>query len=249
MKIWLAGLSCLVFLAACRKEVTTQILTGPNGTLDKQAVGRSAHDLLSADTYTSLSLNIQYAPGMKPQDQSIHNLVNFLNTYLHKPAGITYTETATASLGKDPATMNDITSYEDRNRQIYSDGNTLSVYLFLADAGYEQTDVIGLSFRNTSIVVFEKTIQSRSGGLNQASRITVETGTLEHELGHLLGLVNTGSSMVTPHEDTSHKGHCSNNQCLMYYAIETSGLMNPFGNAVPSLDQDCINDLRANGGK
>jgi hypothetical protein len=108
MKIWMAGLCCLVFLAACRKEVTTQILTGPNGTLDKQAVGRSAHDLLSADQYTSLSLNIQYAPGMKPQDQSINNLVNFLNTYLHKPAGITYTTTASASLGKDPATLTDI---------------------------------------------------------------------------------------------------------------------------------------------
>lgn len=249
MKIWMAGLCCLVFLAACRKEVTTQILTGPNGTLDKQAVGRSAHDLMSAEQYTSLSLNIQYAPGMKPQDQSINNLVNFLNTYLHKPAGITYTTTATASLGKDPAKLTDIVSYEDRNRQIYSDGNTLSVYLFLADAGYEQPDVIGLSFRNTSIVVFEKTIQSRSGGLNQASRITVETGTLEHEMGHLLGLVNTGTSMVSPHEDTTQKGHCSNNHCLMYYAIETSGLMNPLGNAVPSLDADCIDDLRANGGK
>ncbi|MES2003743.1 MAG: hypothetical protein V4450_04425 [Bacteroidota bacterium] len=236
--------------AGCRKEtVSTVDISGPNTTVDKQAVGQSAHQLLGADTYTNLTIEIQYAPGMKPQDQSITNLTNFLNTYLNKPGGVTVVQKQVGSIGAATVSTQDIVNFEDKNRAVYTDGNMISVYLYFADADYTESGVIGVSFRNTSIAIFEKTIQAKTGGINQASRVKVESGTLMHEMGHLLGLVNNGTAMVNPHEDASHKAHCSNSNCLMYYAIQTSGLMNALDNSIPALDADCVNDLKANGGK
>jgi len=245
----LLPLLLMVGLAAgCRKETTTTTAPGgPNTTLDKQSTGQSARSMLSASAYTVLNIDIQYTPGMKPQDQSVTNLVNFLNTYLNKPGGINVTQTPVASMGAATVALQDIVNYENTNRRIYTTGNSIAVWILFADADYSVKDVAGVSFWNTSISIFEKTIQAKTGGLGQASRVKVESGTLMHEMGHLLGLVNLGTPMVKPHEDAAHVSHCSNTSCLMYYATQTSGLIN--NNSLPALDADCVNDLRANGGK
>ncbi|MES2331802.1 MAG: hypothetical protein V4539_19500 [Bacteroidota bacterium] len=249
MKRILPILLIAALFAGCRKDTGSNVpATGRNSTVDKQPVGKSANQLLSANTFTTLNLEIQYSPGMKPQDQSVTNLVNFLSTYLNKPGGINVVQTQVGSFGASVAPLQDVVNFEDKNRSVYTGGNTISIWLYFADADYSVQDVAGISFWNTSMVVFEKTIQAKTGGIGQASRVKVESGTLMHEMGHLLGLVNTGTTMVKPHEDASHIAHCSNSSCLMYYAIQTSGLMN-MNNSIPGLDVDCVNDLRGNGGK
>jgi hypothetical protein len=248
LKRLLSALLIIALVTGCKKEtVNTTPPSGPNSPVDKQSVGYSARDLLTTNKYSILNIDIQYAPGMKPQDQSIANLVNFLGTYLNKPGGINITQTQVPSLNGATVSLQDVVNYENTNRVVYSNGNSIAVWILFADADYTTANVAGVSFWNTSIVVFEKTIQARSGGIGQASRVKVESGTLEHEMGHLLGLVNLGTPMVRPHEDAAHVSHCINSSCLMYYGVQTSGLMNT--NSLPSLDADCVNDLRANGGK
>jgi hypothetical protein len=249
MKCIVPILLIAALFTGCHKETGSPVNTsGPNSTIDKQGVGQSAGQLLSANTFSILNIEIQYSPGMKPQDQSVNNLVNFLNTYLNKPGGINVTQKQVGSFGATTATLQEIANFEDRNRGLYTVGNTISIWLYFADADYSVTDVAGISFWNTSLTVFEKTIQARTGGINQASRVKVESGTLMHEMSHLLGLVNTGTAMIKPHEDAAHKSHCSNTSCLMYYGIQTSGLMG-LNSAIPGLDADCVNDLKGNGGR
>lgn len=234
----------------CRKEtVTAVVASGPNAATDKQAVGKSANQLLSANAYPVLNIEIQYAPGMKPQDQSVANLANFLNTYLNKPAGINLVQKPVSSLAAATVTLQDVVSFQDKNRSMYTIDNSISVYVLFADADYSVKDVAGISYWNTSITIFEKTIQAKTGGAFQASRVKVESGTLIHEFSHLLGLVNLGTTMVKPHEDAAHLSHCSNTSCLMYYTTQTTGLMASTSNSIPGLDADCVNDLRGNGGK
>lgn len=247
LKRLFSTLLVIILVTGCRKDTVTTTTGGPNSAIDKQSVGSSARDLLTSSRYPILNIEIQYAPGMKPQDQTVTNLINFLNTYLNKPAGINVTQTAVPSLNAATVSLQDIANYENRNRVVYTTGNSIAVWILFADADYTTANVGGVSFWNTSIAIFEKTIQARSGGIGQASRVKVESGTLIHEMGHLLGLVNLGTPMVKPHEDASHPSHCSNTACLMYYATQTSGLMN--ANALPTLDADCVNDLRGNGGK
>jgi hypothetical protein len=248
LKRLLSALLVISLVTGCRKDTVNTVPSGgPNSAVDKQATGSSARDLLTSTKYPILNIDIQYAPGMKPQDQSVTNLVNFLNTYLNKPGGINVTQTQVPSLGAATVSLDNIVSYENKNRIVYTSGNSIAVWILFADADYSTANVGGISFWNTSMTIFEKTIQARTGGIGQASRVKVESGTLLHEMSHLLGLVNLGTPMVKPHEDPSHTSHCSNTSCLMYYATQTSGLMNT--NALPALDADCVNDLRANGGK
>ena len=57
--------------------------------------------------------------------------------------------------------------------------------------------------------------------------------------------------MVTNHEDTEHPKHCNNEDCLMFWATESSqGVDNMLNmTSAPELDSQCIADLQANGGK
>lgn len=234
---------------ACKKESITTIVSGPTTIVDKRGAGQSAREFLSAENYTTLNIEIQHAPGMRPQDASINNLVNFLNTYTNKPAGITVSIQQVASIGKPTVSTQDVATFTDANRKSYTDGKQLSLYIYFADAEFTQNTVIGVAFRNTAMFILQKTIQANSGGINQASRVKVESGVLQHEAGHLLGLVNNGSPMAVAHEDGDKKAHCNNNNCLMYFSIQTSGLMNMLSNGIPTLDANCVNDLRMNGGK
>lgn len=242
---------CLLALAVagCKKETTSSFISGPASNTDKQSAGSSAAGLLAADTYTTLKIELQYAPGMQPQAQTISNLNNFLAERLNKPGGVTFITKQVPSLGKAAVTIADITAYTDQYRTAYTDGSQITLYMLFADADYSTSGVVGVAYRNTALCIFEKTVQANSGGINQASRVKVETGVLLHEIGHLLGLTNNGTSMTTPHEDGANKAHCNNSNCLMYYSIETTGLMNMFNNSVPTLDANCLADLKANGGK
>ncbi|WP_353550057.1 hypothetical protein [Sediminibacterium sp. KACHI17] len=239
----------VLLIQSCKKEASTVVLSGPVGINDNRNVGASAAELLASDNYTSLTVEVQYSPGMQLQEQTFTNLQSFLEQRLNKPGGITLQRKQVASIGKPVVSIADITSFTDQNRTAYTDGNRITVYVYIADANFDKDNVVGVAYRNTAICLFGKTIQSNSGGINQASRVKVESGVLLHEIGHLLGLVNNGTGMVTPHEDGDNRAHCTNTNCLMYYTIETTGLMNMLNNAIPQLDANCINDLRANGGK
>jgi hypothetical protein len=233
----------------CTKESTAPTGNQPINALNILAVGKSGHDLLSTDTYSSLSIEIQYMPGMELLPESVNNLHNFLETYLDKPGGITITQKQVTSFAADTVSIQQVADFETANRSLYTKDNVIAVYILVSDASNSSPTVLGTSYLNTSIVLYEKSIRSHSGGFAQATREKVESGVMEHEFGHLMGLVNDGIPMVTPHEDLEHQHHCTNTNCLMYYEIETSGLTRVANHTIPSLDANCINDLRASGGK
>lgn len=243
-------LICFVILfAGCSKDDTASG-NAINHTANLQAVGASSNDLLSAAKYTSISIEIQYMPGFQPDGTSINNLTNFLNVLTNKPGGITVTQNPIAAGGKANYSLDDIVSIEKANRTAYTSGSTIAIHFLYVDGLYTQTDVLGVAYRNTSMCVFGKALTNNSGGLNQPSRTKLESTILEHEMGHMLGLVNLGAPMQTAHEDASHEKHCNNSNCLMYWQTQTTGIMGTLmGGSVPTLDANCKADLKANGGK
>src|SRR4030095_6546174 len=124
----------------------------------------------------------------------------------------------------------------------------IALYILYTNGNYTDNNVLGIAYKNTSVVLFGKKINDNSGGLGQASRTKLVATVAEHEMGHLLGLVDLGSPMVTGHKDGAHGSHCSNTACLMYYASETSDILGFLitGN-IPVLDVNCRADLQANG--
>ena len=218
---------------------------------NNSAVGNSANALLSDDYYTSLIIEILYMPGFQPNQSSIANLESFLTTYVNKPQGVQIVLKQIPSTGQTSYSTNDINNLEEQHRSQYNDDHKIAVSLLMVDGSYSSNaNVLGIAYKNTSLALFAKTIHENSGGITQPTRTKLETTVMNHEFGHILGLVNVGSPMVDHHEDNQHSKHCADENCLMYYAAETTEIASfLIGNDIPGLDINCENDLTANGGK
>ena len=246
----LLGLLVFFICNSCSKtEIGNTQLPSINSDNNK-IVGASAKDLLSANIYTTIKMEIQYMPGFSPDAAAVNNLISFFNNIVNKPGGITVVQTQIIASGKAVLSINDIATIEKTNRTVYSAGNQLGVYFLYTDGAYSEGNVLGVAYRNTSMCIIGKTIHDNSGAVGQVSRTKLETTVLQHEMGHILGLVDLGSTMLTNHKDTPHGNHCTNTNCLMYYASETTDALGfLLTGAIPTLDNNCSADLHANGGK
>lgn len=230
----------------------------PDGTdvsQNRKAVGDSASDLLKDTNFNEIFFEIFYVSGLKPSQTTLDNFENFLSLRLNKPDGISIELREISSPGQDVYSITDIRSLEDEIRTAYNQGGTLKVFGLFIDGEYsentENGSVLGVAYRNTSFVLFEETIRGFSGQPLAPSTTVLETTVLNHEFGHLLGLVNAGTPLQSAHQDEQHGRHCTTEDCLMYWTAETGeGLINMIsGGAIPELDAACLADLQANGGK
>lgn len=234
-------------LFACQREDHAGPQSAENN-YDRQAVGKSAHALLSSDKYVALTVEMLYST-IKPDASASNMAIQFLKERLNKTAGIDLRLRQIPSSGKAALTLKDIQAIENKHREIFTKGDRIGVCVIYTDTNYENDKVLGVAYGNTSICLFGKTIDAHSGGIGQASTVKLTATVLEHEFGHLLGLVDAGTTMQNDHEDAAHAGHCDNENCLMYYASETTDILGfLLAGSVPDLDARCLADLKANGG-
>ncbi len=213
---------------------------------DYKTLGTAARELLAANTHHSLIVQVSYMPGYAPDIATVNNLSDFLNTYLNKPAGIQIILQQIPASGKTTLNLQEIVALEKSYRSVFTGSSMIAVHLLITDSYYSTSSTFATSYWNTSSCVFGKIINDNSGGPGQVTTTQLMSTIMKHEFGHLLGLVDQGSPMQSTHIDVGHGAHCTNKNCLMYYLIETSASgLAPF----PSLDTNCINDLKKNGGK
>jgi len=247
----------LLLIIGCSKDSANP----DNGTprIDKsanlKALGASANELLSDAKFTSLTIEVVYVTGFKPTDAALNNLSQFLGQHTFKPDGITITTRAVASSNKAPFSIEEIAQIERDERNVYNAGDEIAVFIYVADGSNENDEnnkvVLGSAFRNTSVVLYGKTINDIANSSNAVDKNNVEAAVLNHEFGHLFGLVDVGSPMQVNHEDLENEAHCNVDGCLMTASIEFGGSIIDMvnNNNVPDLDDLCVNDLVANGGK
>ena len=247
--------------------------------------GASANDLLSNTNFERLLIEIAFVEGFRPTQTTVANFTDFIREFSFKDdIELRFTELESANDADNEFTLEEISDLEIENRTAYNDGNTLAIYIYFADESSEGDDLdeglvtLGAVYRNTSMVIFESTLR------NLASRSVVtltdlETATLNHEFGHLFGLVNLGTVAINDHEDPEAANHCIINPCLMRAQLEfqppavrellfqerkvvsacnLNGLdlvQQMEGNvadgrpAPPVLDAECRLDLSSNGGR
>ncbi|MBO6584930.1 MAG: hypothetical protein JJ953_02370 [Gracilimonas sp.] len=217
--------------------------------------GHSANDFLSGETFTSLEVEIDYMQGYAPNAESVDSLEAFLEQRLNKQSVVIKEPTEIPAVGQSSYTASEIRALEEEHRDEFTsvEDGTLRAYMIIVDGEFESGNVLGIAYYNTSNAFFGATYEEVSGGFNQPSRRLTESVSYRHEFGHLFGLVNipgSGTEMQTNHQDTEHGRHCDNDSCLMYYAMENAGVFGQFlGEQIPPLDENCIADLQANGGK
>lgn len=232
-------------------------------TANQQTLGSSARDFLTADDFISIRLEIAYVQGFKPTQESIDGLVTFLQSRCYKPADVSIKETVVAPTDdKGSLDIDEIVQIEADNRTVYNTGDELGVWVFFADNNSDKDEdnsvILGTAYRNTSCIIFEKTIQDINNRLGGGDLSHIEGTSIHHEFGHLFGLVDLGTPMQVDHQDTTAADdgtstpnrHCNVDGCLMYYQTVTDIFsMTTGSNTIAEFDELCLADLKANGGK
>lgn len=216
----------------------------------KNAPGNSAIDFLRDNEFENLVIEIDYMEGFKPTDDAINSLQTFLENRLNKKSVTILTPSSISAGGQSSYTASEVRNLEETHRSGFSEENTLAAYILILDGEYEQSNVLGIAHYNTSTALFGESIHNASTGVSSNPREIIEATVLRHEFGHLLGLVDNGIEMQEEHKDSQHADHCNNENCLMYYSVRTTDFFSVLlGGEVPELDNQCLTDLEAAGGK
>jgi hypothetical protein len=212
--------------------------------------GVSASDFLRSTTYKSLKIEIEYMPGFKPDPRAVNIFINLLAERLNKPAGIFTEEKEIDPTLQTAFSLNDISSIETRNRTIFTNGDQLGACILFISGSYYNGNILGLAYKNTSLCFFGEPLKNFSIGITEEEKIRAMAMLFAHEFGHLLGLVDMGTSMVVAHRDIANGNHCDNNGCIMHHSFEPNTVnFTRIYSENRSFDTNCIIDLRANGGK
>ncbi|MGK0386211.1 MAG: hypothetical protein ACI849_000820 [Patiriisocius sp.] len=252
----------LVFVAISCKDDDGGETQDPKAE-NRKALGISAEDLLSADTYKSMTVELVYSPAYRPTQETLDAFSTFINTRVNKPNGVIFVETIISDQN-GPFSIAQIRNIENEQRTHYTEGDDIAVYVYFA-SGNSNSDTnttltLGTAYQNTSIVIYESTLQEVTNNVQDIlSRL--ESSTLQHEFGHIFGLVNIQNDDIHPgdeHEDLDHPKHCIIEDCLMYFEAQditreqlsrNMQRLQRLGN-IPEFDSNlCIKDLQAKGGK
>jgi hypothetical protein len=240
-----------------------------------EGVSYTAQDLATAKQYQRLVFEVDAVPGFEPRTDALDELRSQLDGlrasgHLGKPAGIDIVVDTNDALPRAPSADHAYTSDElealSRDHLGRKGTSTEAVVHVLYVDGHSADDsggslVLGVAYEHALLVVFKATLEAGCASPSAKSKLVrtpdtlcslTEQSVLVHETGHLLGLVNRGLPMVAPHQDDAHGKHDANDQCVMFFASETSSLV-PFlldrisrGNtkAAP-FDEACLADLAA----
>jgi len=211
----------LVAITSCKKSDDGE---NTNQNIDKTAnllgTGDSANDILSNNEFDKLLVEIAYVNGFRPTTTAMTSFVDYLRLHTFKQ-DIEVVFKEVPSTESTALELQEIADFETENRTAYNDGSTLAIYIFFADAPSDEDDeeeglfTLGAVYRNTSMVIYESTVRLLARSSSQVSTSDIELATLNHEFGHLFGLVNIGSIPVNDHEDAEAPNHCDVDGCLM----------------------------------
>ncbi|AZQ44930.1 hypothetical protein [Nonlabens ponticola] len=229
---------------------------GGDGSIPNNArsTGASAAELLTTADFDQLVIEAIYLNGAEPRSASLDNLEDFLEARLNKPDGIQIIERNIQVENEDSYTIDEIAQIEEDNRTQFNTENAIAVSVIFANrpnaANQGNSVVLGTAYRNTSLVMFQETIEEFSGGVGQPSRVVLESTVYNHEFGHIMGLVNLGTPLQSDHEDANNPKHCDVDGCLMFFEVNGGNILDLMGlSSVPEFDSQCLADLRANGGR
>lgn len=218
-------------------------------------------DLLAGDPFTDLVVEIDHAPGRVPSVVAREHLLAQLRAVTSKErVSVVLEETL-----RDDATKrwsaDDLVKLEAQTRSAEHKAPTAVLHVLYPAGRFENDSVAGVTVGGVvlgPVTVFLDTLNEVGSPVGplpmpQEARDEIERGTLLHEAGHAMGLVDNGLPMVEDHEDPAHEGHSSNPESVMYWQVEsTSGIREALlhdGSVPIYFDEDDRQDVRSAGGR
>lgn len=219
---------------------------------------------IRSDVSSQLILEIDSVPGFEPRAAAEGNVLGQLDQLLDKPGGISAVhDGALVSKGEDHAwTDEELFQLADETFDLAVDESTIKMHILFVDGHSARNTgsgvILGLAWANTHLVMFKQSIEEICAGpltpplLRDALCESAEFSIWLHEVGHVIGLVNTGLSMAKDHQDVEHGGHDVSDQCVMYWAYEGDAVVNQLrdriiggNNDLLAFDEECLADVAA----
>jgi hypothetical protein len=194
----------------------------------KGGAGAYARTVLRPKPAAKVTLDILQQSGAEPLAHTTDHAVQVLSQNSGKavslggPVGVPG--------GAEAYTAADIRELSDRyGRTAQTEGQAVIRLLFLHGTFDGDRSVLGISVRGDTAAVFVDQVQSTSTPI--ARRNVIEDAVTEHELGHLLGLVDL--VLHTGRGDPDHPGHSTNRASVMYWAVESDLVSQALGGPPP----------------
>lgn len=209
--------------------------------------GQAALEIIRA---ARVVVELDLVAGSEPNADALKDFEAEVEAVLGRPVDVVKTAEVSGRGVTHAYTLREINDLELRYRDRYTSGDTAVVYMLWLDGRFENEGTLGVAYHGTSIAMFKGTIRDNSksdaqvlptpGTLVLPREHFVERAVAVHEFGHVLGLVNNGIEMVRPHEMTTDpvpetdydegEAHSSNNESVMFWAVETAEVTNLFTN-------------------
>lgn len=185
-----------------------------------------------------LVVEVDTVEGVPFSDEISGELRTVLVGLIDKPAGveIVYDEILSSGSTQTVWSWAELEALSARHRSVESSDDSARVHVLIVNGRSDRDDgpeiVLGLSGHHRLVVLFAESIDrvctETTGDLGQGlvGRLCTQTqlSIWSHEMGHVLGLVDSGVPMVEPHEDPDHPGHDVDPECIMhaYYNSATA---------------------------
>lgn len=220
-------------------------------------------DFIRGDRFGRLVIEIDAADGWGPRDEAVTAIPDALEAILDKPQGVEAVLDQTLEpVGSDHGwTFSELDAFAASTLDYEVDEDTVKMHVLFLDGYYVGDDpdsvILGLAWGRSKLAIFSETIaascQGHVGqGLEERLCAGTERSVWVHEIGHLLGLVNNGTPMLTEREDPDHSHHDINEECVMYWAAERQNAVEHLASrlldtdvAYLDFDDACLADLAA----
>jgi hypothetical protein len=241
------------FLASC-----TQTVSDPAGT---QALNAQT---IFSDSITEFKVSVFYEAGAEPYT----GILTLTNT-TWDVTRVSYEQLFSTHTGRTvsvPTTLGAMTALADQNKTSWTGielldlakqiapslktGSTINMTVIFLNGLYNgSASTLGVQFTGFPYAFVFKDVVTGVGGGATAQRY-IEQATVVHEIGHAVGLVNSGVPMVVAHEDSAHPHHSTNSNCVMYWAVTSTtdvlGFVTNYitGNALNLFGSESLQDGR-----
>jgi len=199
---------------------------------------------LNSSVFTELVIEIDYEVDQKPRPETLDLLVERINSVCDKQS-VSY-ELFLNDFNKEGKWSDDeirLTGRDTRENNAMNE-NQLRFHFMFPSGTHENENVLGVAVDASTVMIFVDSIKEAENLIQRPSWENIEAAVTIHEFGHLLGLVNLVYDSKIDHEDPEHKGHSSNDDSVMYWAVETSDIANiAFGSVPNDFDADDKQDL------
>ena len=192
-----------------------------------------AERLLAAER---IEVEIDWAPGCRPAAGTLEGIRSFLREYAAPPRGVEVWLDEEVTIDGDP--MRTLGTHRRPERG----GATVTVYLLFVPrfASGEMRSRRGIALPESgAALIAHDTLREESFLTVRGDEI--ERFVVQHELGHLLGLVSDDR-----HE---HEGHCTDPRCILYAGVDARALLANWwrlftGRLPDELDPGCRRELQ-----